>query len=43
MTGKERLIYSINYKQPDKIPVDFGSTAVTVIHVHIIGIYYSWR
>jgi len=36
MTSKERLLQSIHHKRSDKIPVDFGSTAVTGIHVHII-------
>jgi uroporphyrinogen-III decarboxylase len=31
--SKERLIDSLNHRQPDKIPVDLGSTAVTGIHV----------
>lgn len=30
---KERLRDSLNHKQPDKIPVDLGSSAVTGIHV----------
>jgi len=30
---RERLIASLNHKQPDKIPVDLGSTSVTGIHV----------
>ncbi|MDX9880824.1 MAG: uroporphyrinogen decarboxylase family protein [Prolixibacteraceae bacterium] len=33
MTSKERLQSSLNHIQPDKIPVDFGSTCVTGIHV----------
>jgi hypothetical protein len=33
MTGKERLIKALNYREPDRIPVDFGGTAVTGIHV----------
>jgi uroporphyrinogen-III decarboxylase len=31
--SKKRLIDSLNHKQPDKIPVDLGSTSVTGIHV----------
>lgn len=31
--SKERLNDSLNHKQPDKIPVDVGSTSVTGIHV----------
>ena len=33
MTSKERFDLTINHKQPDKLVVDFGSTAVTGIHV----------
>lgn len=31
--SKDRLISSLNHKQPDKIPIDIGSTSVTGIHV----------
>jgi len=30
---KERLRNSLNHKRPDKIPIDFGSTPVSGIHV----------
>ena len=33
MNSKERFITSLNHLQPDKIPVDFGATAVTGIHI----------
>ncbi len=33
MTNKECLIASLNHQQPDRVPVDFGSTAVTGMHV----------
>jgi hypothetical protein len=33
MTSKERFDQTINHKQPDRVVVDFGSTAVTGIHV----------
>ncbi len=32
MNGKERLVAALNHRQPDRVPVDFGSTAVTGIH-----------
>ncbi|MGF1585984.1 MAG: uroporphyrinogen decarboxylase family protein [Bacteroidales bacterium] len=44
MTSKERLLASLSHKQPDKVPVDFGSTGVTGIHVQSIEnlrIYYG--
>jgi hypothetical protein len=33
MTSKERFDQTINHKQPDRVVVDFGSMAVTGIHV----------
>jgi len=36
MTSKERLQAALSHKQPDRIPVDFGSTGVTGIHVKSI-------
>ena len=33
MTSRERLQCALNHQQPDRVPVDFGSTAVTGIHV----------
>ncbi|MCK5672987.1 MAG: methyltransferase [Spirochaetales bacterium] len=37
MTSKERVMVSVNHKQPDRIPLDFGGTAVTGIHASIIS------
>ena len=36
MNSKERLQTTLQHRQPDKICVDFGSTAVTGIHVGMI-------
>lgn len=33
MNSKERIQAALNHRQPDRVPVDFGSTAVTGIHV----------
>ena len=33
MTSKERVLAALNHKEPDRVPVDFGGTAVTGIHV----------
>ncbi len=33
MNSKERFDLTVNHKQPDKIPVDFGATSVSGIHV----------
>ena len=36
-TSRERLAASLNHIEPDKIPIDFGSTAVTGIHVSCVA------
>jgi uroporphyrinogen-III decarboxylase len=36
MTSKERTLKAIAHKSPDKIPIDFGATPVTGIHVFAI-------
>jgi hypothetical protein len=44
MTSKERVLLSLNHSEPDAVPVDFGSTAVTGIHVAAVAKlrdYYS--
>lgn len=33
MTSKKRFTDAINHIQPDKIPIDFGATAVTGMHI----------
>lgn len=33
MTSRERVRWALNHRQPDRVPVDFGGTAVTGIHV----------
>ena len=33
MTSKERFDLTVNHRQPEKVVVDFGSTAVTGVHV----------
>ncbi|OGD11513.1 MAG: methyltransferase [Candidatus Aminicenantes bacterium RBG_13_62_12] len=37
MTSKERVLASLNHREPDAVPVDFGSTAVTGIHVNALA------
>jgi hypothetical protein len=37
MTSKERIVAALKHQQPDRIPVDFGGTAVTGIHVKIVA------
>lgn len=35
--SRERLITALNHKQPDRIPIDFGGTAVTGMHVSCVA------
>lgn len=37
MTSRERVIAAVNHREPDLIPMDFGSTAVTGIHVSCVA------
>ena len=37
MTSKERVLAALNHKEPDHIPIDFGSTAVTGIHASCVA------
>jgi len=37
MNSKERVQASLNHKQPDKIPMDFGGTAVTGMHASTVA------
>ena len=36
MNSRERIQAALNHRQPDRVPVDFGSTAVTGIHAAAI-------
>ena len=35
--SRERLAAALNHKQPDRIPIDFGGTAVTGVHVSCVA------
>ncbi len=37
MTGKERVLDALNHRQPDRLPVDFGSTGVTGMHATCVA------
>ena len=37
MTSKERVKSSLNHQAPDRVPMDFGSTAVTGMHVSCVA------
>ncbi|MCP4177888.1 MAG: methyltransferase [bacterium] len=36
MNGRERVLKSLNHSEPDRIAIDFGSTAVTGLHIYCI-------
>lgn len=36
MTSRQRLQETLDHREPDRVPVDFGSTAVTGMHVSIV-------
>jgi hypothetical protein len=35
--SRDRLITALDHKQPDRIPIDFGGTAVTGMHVSCVA------
>ena len=37
MTPRERVLAALNHRQPDRIPIDFGGTAVTGMHVTCVA------
>jgi uroporphyrinogen-III decarboxylase len=37
MTSRERLAAALSHKQPDRIPIDFGGTAVTGVHASCVA------
>jgi uroporphyrinogen-III decarboxylase len=37
MTSKERVLSALSHREPDRIPVDFGGTFVTGIHVSCVA------
>lgn len=37
MTSKERVLKSLNYEQPDKLPMDFGSSFITGVHCSVVA------
>lgn len=36
MTSKERVLKSLNHQQPDRLPVDFGSSFITGVHCSVV-------
>lgn len=36
MTSKERVLAALSHKEPDRVPVDFGASAVTGMHAKVV-------
>lgn len=37
MHSKERILAALSHREPDRVPIDIGSTAVTGIHVSCVA------
>lgn len=37
MTSKERVLKSLNHEQPDRLPMDFGSSFITGVHCSVVA------
>ena len=37
MTSKERVLTTLSHKEPDRIPIDFGGTPTTGMHVSCVS------
>jgi len=37
MTSRERVVSALSHREPDRVPIDFGSTGVTGVHVSCIA------
>lgn len=37
LTSRDRLISTLNHEEPDRVPIDFGATAVTGIHASCVA------
>jgi hypothetical protein len=37
MTSRERVLASLNHREPDRVPLDFGATSVTGVHVSCVA------
>lgn len=37
ITSRERLAATLNHREPDRVPIDFGSTSVTGIHASCVA------
>jgi len=42
MTSRERVVSALSHHRPDRVPLDFGSTGVTGIHVSCVAALRDW-
>jgi hypothetical protein len=42
MTSRERVVSALSHHCPDRVPLDFGSTGVTGIHVSCVAALRDW-
>jgi len=42
MTSRQRVLAAIKHETPDRVPMDFGGTAVTGIHVSCVAALRDW-
>ena len=42
MTSHERVLAALSHSSPDRVPLDFGSTGVTGIHVSCVAALRDW-
>jgi uroporphyrinogen-III decarboxylase len=42
MTSRSRVLAALAHREPDRVPVDFGGTAVTGVHVSCVAALREW-
>jgi len=42
MTSKQRVIAAVGHREPDRVPIDFGSTSVTGLHASCVAALRDW-
>jgi len=42
MTSKQRVIAAVGHREPDRVPIDFGSTSVTGLHASCVAALREW-
>lgn len=42
MTSEDRVLTALDHREPDRVPIDFGASAVTGIHVSCVAALRRW-